>query len=684
MLVSFNWIKEFIDTGLSAEEVANALTMAGLEVEGLEKQDDGDYVLEVNVTPNRPDCLSVLGIARELHAITGMTLKPPPYAIINEALTQFNIEIQDKDLCARYTGRIVKGVKVAESPDWLKTRLERSGIRPVNNVVDATNYVLLELGHPLHAFDLDTLEGGTIKVAVAGKDRKIITIDGVERKLPDDALLIWDGERPVAVAGVMGGLETEVKNSTKNILIESAWFKPQSVRRTSKALGLRSESSYRFERGTDILGLETSLDRTALLINELAGGTVEVKIDVYPVKFSPEPITMRYEKITSLLGVEIPLDEITGILRKLSLEIQQVTQETFVVTAPSFRPDLTMGADILEEVARLYGYGKIPTTMPVTDISSTGRVLDRRIARAKEAMRKEGLNEAINYSFMNENYLDVLKIPEGDNRRKTVRIKNPLRAEDAVLRTMLVPSLIENFLYNFNRGTKDIRLFEIAKVFEDAGGKLPKETLKLCGILFVERKPTLWKESSPDFYQLKGALESLFHMLRAPEPEFRKPTEEPFLHPGKSADIYINGKKAGFTGELSPDILQALDVKTRKSLNLCELDMDLLLSSARGAVTYSQIPRYPAIERDISLVVDEAVQAADIAALIRSYPEEFIENVSVFDTFTGKNIPAGKKSLAFSMRYRSPERTLTDEEVEKIHQKIVKHVTKKTGGEIRA
>jgi phenylalanyl-tRNA synthetase beta chain len=684
MLVSFNWIKEFIDTGLSAEETANALTMTGLEVEGLDKQDDGDYVLEVNVTPNRPDCLSVLGIARELHAITGKTLKPPPYAILNEAPTQFNIEIQDKDLCARYTGRVVKGLKVAESPDWLKTRLERSGIRAVNNVVDTTNYVLLELGHPLHAFDLDTLEGGAIKVAVAGKDQKIITIDGVERKLPEDALLIWDGKRPVAVAGVMGGIETEVRNSTKDILIESAWFKPQSVRKTSKALGLKSESSYRFERGTDVLGLETALDRAALLISQLAGGTVEFKIDVYPVKYSPEPITMRYEKISRSLGTEITHEEITGILGKLDLEIQQVTQETFVVTSPSFRPDLTMDADIMEEVARLYGYGKIPTTMPITDISSTGGVLDRRMARAKDAMRKEGLNEAINYSFMNENYLDVLKIPDKDSRRKTVHIKNPLRAEDAVLRTMLVPSLIENFLYNFNRGTKDIRLFEIARVFEDTGEKLPKETLKLGGISFAERKPNLWKEPSPDFYQIKGALESLFHTLRAPEPEFKKPTEESFLHPGKSADIYLKGKRAGFIGELSPDILENLDVKTKTSLNLCELDMDVLLSSARESVTYSQIPRYPAIERDISLVVDEEVQAADIAALIRSYPGEFIEEVSVFDTFTGKNIPTGKKSLAFSIRYRSPERTLTDEEVEKIHEGIVKHITEKTGGQVRA
>jgi phenylalanyl-tRNA synthetase beta chain len=682
MLVSFEWIKEFINTGMSAEDTAHALTMAGLEVEGLEAQ-DGDHVLEVNVTPNRPDCLSVLGIARELHAITGRPLKLPKRTVKGETPTNFRIEIQDKKLCARYMGRVVRGIKVGESPDWIKQRLDRSDIRSVNNVVDITNYVLLELGHPLHAFDLDTLDGGMIRVAPAGKDQHIVTLDGMDRKLPEEALLIWDGKKPVAVAGVMGGLETEVTNATKDILIESAWFRPQSVRRTSKALGLKSESSYRFERGTDILGLETALDRAALLISQVAGGRVEIKVDTYPAKFKPVSITVKYEKIRKILGADISHAEIIEILKRLDLDIQHVPEDTLVVMPPSFRADLTTDADIAEEVARLYGYDKIPTAFPTANISLTGKAPERLIAEAKEAMRKEGLSEAINYSFMNEKHLDLLRISPKDKRRKCVPIKNPLRAEDAVLRTMLVPSLIENFLYNFFRGMRDIRIFEMARVFEDTGGDLPSEPFKLGGILYTEKKPALWKETSPDFYVLKGVLEALLQRLRVRVCELKKPAGEPFLHPGKSADIYLNGEKAGFIGELSPDILEQLDVKTKISLNMFELNMDVLLSSAQETVTYAPTPKFPAVERDIAIVVDEATEAAKIAGLIRSYPGELTEEVSVFDSFSGGNIPAGKKSLAFSIRYRSAERTLTDEEVETFHQSILKHLTKKTGGEVR-
>jgi phenylalanyl-tRNA synthetase beta chain len=682
MLISFNWLKELIDTGMDADRTAHALTMAGLEIEGIEEH-EGDFVLDVNVTPNRPDCLSALGIARELRAITGKPLKLPPHDIKKESPTQFNIEIKDKDLCARYTGRIVRGVKVGESPDWLKARLESCGIRSVNNVVDVTNYVLLEFGHPLHAFDLDTLQGGTIRVARAGKGQQIITIDGIERKLPEESLLIWDGERPVAVAGVMGGLETEVRDSTTNILIESAWFKPESVRRTSKALGLKTESSYRFERGTDVIGLEAALDRTALLVTQVAGGNVELKIDAYPVKFSPSPITVRYEKINRLLGVDVPRDEVVEILKRLGLELQHVSEETLVVTPPSFRPDITVDADIIEEVARLHGYGNIPTSTPRASIASTGRTKDRRIAAIKESMRKEGFCEAINYSFMNENYLDTLGIPSADPRRKVVGIKNPLRAEDAVLRTMLAPSLVENFLYNFNRGARDVRLFEVARTFQDVGETLPKETLKLCGVMYIEKGPSLWKEASPEFYRTKGALESLFQRIRLTTVEFRKPTEEPFLHPGKSADIYIDGNRIGFVGEVSPDVLEKLDIKTKLVLNLFELDLDALLASAQAALKYSSIPRYPSVERDIALIVEDDVQSADIGALIRAYPSGFIEDVRVFDSFKGGSVPQGKKSLAFSVRYRSSERTLTDEEVEEIHQALVKHLIEKTGGEIR-
>lgn len=683
MLVSYKWLGEFIETGLSPEGMAEALTMAGLEVEGLEEAGD-DHVLEVNVTPNRPDCLSILGIARELHAITSKPLKLPDHEIKKDSRTEFRIEIENKELCSRYTGRIVRGVTVEESPEWLKTRLEVCGIRSVNNIVDITNYVLLEMGHPLHAFDLDTLEGGIVRVASAGKDQRIITIDGVERELPEDALLIWDGSRPVAIAGVMGGLETEVRNSTRNILIESAWFKPVSVRRTSKALGLRTESSYRFERGTDIVGLETALNRAALLVSKIAGGNIEFKVDAYPVKFRPETITLRYAKIRRILGTEVSPEDVVGILKSLELGIQHVSDEILVVTPPSWRPDLTVEADIIEEIARLYGYGRIPTSLPSANIAHKGKRPELFIRDVKEALRKEGLSEAINYSFMNEKYLDLLGIPADDRRRKTIAIRNPLRAEDAVLRTMLVPSLIENFMYNFSRGTRDVRIFEISRVFEDTGDSLPAERRKLGAILYREKKPSLWKETAPDFYILKGALESLFERLNIEAFEFKKPTPEPFLHPGKSAEVFIEGTRAGFIGELSPEIMEKLDVKTRLSLELFEIDMGLLLSSARRYVSYKQIPKFPAVERDLAIVVDESAEAAAIARLIRNFPAEVIEDVLVFDSFTGGTLPSGKKSLGFSIRYRSSERTLTDEEVEALHKELVGHLAEKTGGEIRA
>jgi phenylalanyl-tRNA synthetase beta chain len=681
MHVPLSWLKEFIDIEISADEVAQKLTLAGLEVEAIDYLDD-DYVFEVNVTPNRGDCLSILGIARELSAITGIPLKIPEHEIKAEEDYDFKIEIKDKELCNRYTGRVVKGVTIADSPDWIKTRLEKCGIRAINNIVDITNYVLLELGHPLHAFDLDTLMGNTIRVDVAGENQSIVTLDGVERKLPESALLIWDAERPVAVAGVMGGAETEVTESTKNIFLESAYFKPTSIRRTSKALGLKSESSYRFERGTDIEMLETALDRTAFLIEKIAGGKIGKKIDAYPKKFVPEPVTVRYEKVNRLLGTDIPHEDMLNTLKKLNLDIK-TEKDYFIVTPPSSRSDLKRDADIIEEIARLYGYDRIPTTVPKADITSAGKKTWRHIlSDIKNAMLKEGFHEAVNYSFMNEKYLDILNIPEDDRRRKTIRLKNPLRKEDSLLRTMILPSLVENFIYNFFRGIKDIRIFETSKVFENTGEALPLESLRLGGIYFKEKTPSLWKETAEDFYLVKGALESLFEKLKIKECSF-SPSGEPFLHPGKSADIYIAGERTGFMGALSPEVVERLDVKTKSDILVFELDVDKLLSFIPESLTYTPIPKFPPIERDVALVIDDSIKASEIINLIRAYPTEFIEEVSVFDFYKGSNIPEGKKSLAFSIRYRSKERTLTDEEVETLHKGLIEYLTAKTGGKIR-
>ncbi len=687
MLVSFNWIKEFSDFGLTAVEAAHELTMAGLEVEGLQRAGD-DHVLEVNVTPDRADCLSVLGIARELSAITGKALALPAHGVTDTGKSDFKIELLDAGLCPRYAGRVVRGITVEESPGWMKERLEKCGIRPINNIVDITNYVLLEFGHPLHAFDLDTLKGAAIRVGAAGKAGAFTTLDGVERALPEDALLIWDAERPVALAGIMGGAETEVAGGTRNVFIESAYFDPRSVRRTSRALGLKTESSYRFERGTDIVMLEHSLDRAARLMAELAGGEVEALVEAYPVKFRPASITVNYKNVNRVLGTEIPRKEMAALLKRLDLGVKS-RGDILEAAPPSYRADLAIEADIIEEVARLHGYGRIPTVVPRAEISCAGSQNRRRLmADVKEAVKKEGFHEAVNYSFMNTGYLDLLGIPAYDPRRMCVEIKNPLRKEDSHLRTMLVPSLIENFIHNFSRGIKEIRLFEAARVFTLTTNRppspdtLPRESLRLGGVMFHEAAPSLYRETAEGFYLIKGAVESVLDRLRITEYSFT-PSEEPFLHPGKSADLRIANKKIGYAGVLSPAVKEKLDTKAKQDVLLFELDLEALLQAAPECLTYRPIPKFPAVERDIAIVIEEGVPAAEVTGLIKDFPSEFVSEVSVFDSYRGGGITGGRKSLGVAVTYRSPERTLTDEEVDGIHQKIVEHLVKKTGGELR-
>jgi phenylalanyl-tRNA synthetase beta chain len=676
MLVPLEWIREFIDLDMPVEEVDRTLTMLGLEVEGVEEA-GGDYVLEVNVTPNRPDCLSMVGIARELSAATGRPLKYPPHEVENEKSSALTIETLDRELCPRYAGRVVRGVSAGESPGWMRERIEKCGLRPINSIVDVTNYVLLELGHPLHAFDLGTLRGHEIRVGKAGPDRSFLTLDGVDRALPEDCLLIWDAERPVAIAGVMGGAETEVTEATTDILIESAYFKPESVRRTSKALGLKTESSYRFERGADILGLEAALDRAARLVMEVAGGEAEEKVEAYPEEYKPARIKVGYGKVNRVLGTDLSNEEMLSLLERLGLETD-TGGDFFVVTPPPSRPDLEMDADVIEEIARLYGYGNIPTRLPEAEMSSSDRDASRAfVSEVKEAMARGGFSEAISYSFMNEHYLDILKLPEGDGRRRCVGIKNPLRQEDALLRTTLTPSLIEMFLFNFFRGTRDVRLFEVSRVFEQTDALLPLEPLMLGGVYYSE-KNALWREEAEGFYIAKGAIESLLEALKIGQYAF-VPSAEPFLHAGKSADIEIAGEKAGFIGAISPGIIEHLDLKARPEVIVFELSMDYLMSLRPEALTFAPIPKYPHIERDVALLLDAGVMSSAVMDIIRAYPSDLIEEAAVFDTYQGVGIPEGKKSLAFSIRYRSRERTLTDEEVEAVHQGLIEHIKGGTG-----
>jgi phenylalanyl-tRNA synthetase beta chain len=693
MRASLDWLKDLIDIDIPAHEAAHVLTMAGLEVEGLEEVEGDvvmevgaagkDYVFEVNVTPNRPDCLSLLGIARELSALTGKPIRLPEHSTEEGAPSDFSVEILDEGLCQRYAGRIIRGVRPAESPEWMKKRLEHCGIRAINNIVDITNYVLLEFGHPLHAFDLDTLRGNTIKAGKAGKGAGITTIDGVERSLPEDALLIWDTERPVAVAGVMGGADTEVTASTRDVFLESAWFRPESVRRTSKILGLQTESSYRFERGTDIENLDVALDRAVHLILKTAGGKAERKMDVYPVKFTPAAIRISSRKVNRVLGTDLATSDITGMLEKLDIRIKDATGDGFVALQPSHRPDLQIDIDIIEETARLYGYDRIPTAMPTPEMSAATVSPRHDLLQAvKETLRKEGFHDAVNYSFMNDSYLELLNLPRNDKRRNCVEVRNPLRKEDAHLRTMLLPSLLENYVHNISRGVKDIKLYEAARVFEKTKDTLPTERLSLGAIFSTSKAPSLYSDSTEGFYLIKGALESVLDALRISACSFM-PGSEPYLHPGKSVDISIGKEKIGCLGVVSPEVIERLEVKSTQEVLIFEIDLEKLMPHVPRKISYKPVPRFPAVERDIAIVLDDNIKAADVIRLIEDFSAEVTEEVTVFDSYRGKNIPEGKKSLAFNIRYRLPKRTLTDEEVDGIHKGIVERLLKETSGAIR-
>ena len=614
MRVPYEWIKELVEISATPDEVSERLTMIGLEVEGTESVQN-EIVFEVNVTPNRPDCLSIIGIARELAAAFQAGMKMPPHEIDGlQPMSDYTVEIADTDLCNRYAGRVITDVTIADSPEWIKKRLEQCGIRSINNIVDVTNYMLLEFGHPLHAFDADTLLGkrviiGTPKT-VRGTDirPKFKTLDGAEREIPSDSLLIWDATSPVAIAGIMGGSDTEVTASTKNIFLESAYFAPASIRKTSKRIGLASESSYRFERGTDIEFLEKALDRAALLMRDIAGGTVDQMIDVYPVRYVPEPVEVEYGKINALLGTALADTAIDEILQRLGIPLSK-SGDVVTVSPPAYRRDIRNNWDVAEEIARIFGYNNIPTTVPRTPLSS-GRLDHKaiKLKKIREAMRKSGFNEVINFSFMGGSSLDLLSIQDNDRRRKQVVISNPLSQDSCLLRTTLLTALIANMQYNLDRGMKPIRFFEIARVFEEKSAALPSEELRLGGIFFAEKTPSLWKEEAQGFYVMKGALESLLEELRLSGYTFN-PSSEPFLHQGQSADITVKDSCIGHIGVLAPAVVEKLDLKKMKpEIVVFELNLDFLLSHTPDTIQYCSIPKFPSVERDVALVVDDKIQ----------------------------------------------------------------------------
>jgi phenylalanyl-tRNA synthetase beta chain len=648
-----------------------------------------DFMIEIGLTPNRPDCLSVVGVAREVAAMCDQKLNLPKPEIAESAEkieAQTSVTIEDAEYCPRYAARMIKGVKIGPSPDWMVRRLEAVGMRSINNVVDVTNYVMMELGHPMHAFDFKFLEEGRIVVKRAQQGEKFTTLDDQEHEMIAEDLMICDGKKPVAMAGIMGGLNSEVQDDTEDILLEAAYFKPTAIRRTSKRHGLHTESSHRFERGADIDMIPVALDRAASLIAELGQGEVLAGvIDNYPEALQTPVLELNLSKVKALLDIPVDLQTVQVLLESIGLQVEDGSAaDQLKVTVPSFRPDIEREVDLIEEVARLYGYDDIPVTMPVGTVDA---VVPPKRQQVQNMLRNTivscGFSEAMNYSFYGTDAVEKLGVAEDDPRRQQVKILNPLSEDQAVMRTSLVPSLLETVSRNLAYRSNDLRLFELRPVFLPQAGETCKERLTLTAIACGRRQPEGWAQSAEqiDFYDLKGAVEQLLDAVYVAEIEFSVTEPEPYLHPGKSCRLLQGKKQLGSIGEVHPQVLAAFDID--QPVFLLELDVEALLGIAGDYNKFKPLSRFPDVIRDSALLLDESVSAAEVMDIIHRTKVKFIENAVLFDLYTGKGIPEGKKSLAVRVRYRDLEKTLTEDEVAKGHNKLIKSICHQLGAEIR-
>lgn len=670
MFISYEWLKELTDTRLTPAELRDRLTMVGLAIDAVEEH-NGDAVLDVEVPSNRPDCLSHVGIAREVSVIEKGQMSLPssePPKTEGRSADFTSVEIKDLDLCPRYAARLVRGVKIGPSPDWLVKRLETIGQRPINNVADITNYVLHELGQPLHAFDFEKLGGRRIVVRRANAGEKLKTLDGVERALTNDMLVIADAEKAVALAGIMGGEESEISSQTKDVLIESAYFAPHSIRLTARQLGMDTEASRRFERGADPDGVLRAQQRCVELICALAGGVAtEDAIDVYPQPFSERVIGLREGRITELTSLTVETDEIVRILTGLGFE--RTGDSKFNV--PSWRIDVEQEEDLVEEVARHTGYDKIASELPPTNGSGEYQPAEMQQRSLRRALNAFGFDEAINFSFIQqENRFDLIPWLAGREEHQP-QLANPIIEDAAWMRSTLLPGLLTSLRHNLNHGIRDVRLFEIGRIFSGLGDQqLPQERLVLAllatgGALEENRAQS---ERELDFFDLKGALEAAVDWMNLSPLRFT-PGSARHLRAGQTALIGTgDGKAIGTIGRLAENV--AASYKFRQPVYVLELDLDTLLSGPAKAIQYSPLPRYPSVTRDISLLVNRNVALDEIFAAVNNQHVDDCRSVKLVGTFEGGNIPSSKRSVTLRLEYRSDERTLRDEEVEARHSRL--------------
>ncbi|WNS81767.1 phenylalanine--tRNA ligase subunit beta [Domibacillus sp. DTU_2020_1001157_1_SI_ALB_TIR_016] len=643
-----------------------------------------DAILELSLTPNRSDALSMIGVAYEVAAILGRDVKlpePKPAEADEKASDAVRIQIDAPEDNPLYIARVVKNVKIGPSPLWMQTLLMNAGIRPHNNVVDITNYVLMEYGQPLHAFDLNRVETGEIVVRHAEEGETFTTLDDVERTLSADQLVITNGQKPIALAGVMGGANSEVTEQTVNVLIESAYFNGQTVRAASKAHGLRSEASARFEKGVDPARVQAACDRAAELMAELAEGTV-LSGSVVAGEYAPEPkqVSITLDRLNTRLGTSLTMETVEEIFSRLKFQTE-TNGDTITVTVPTRRADITIPEDLTEEVARLYGYDHIPLTLPEGE-ALPGALSPYQLGRrtVRRYLEGAGFNQAVTYSLTSQKRAAQFALEV----REPVALAMPMSEERAYLRESLLPHLIEAAAYNNARQMGSVALYETGSVYLNEGENVqPKEEERLAGIVTGLWQEHLWQgeKTAVDFFAVKGVIEGIADRLGLTDRlSFQKAAPEGF-HPGRTAAVLLDEQPVGVIGQLHPSLAKEVDIK---EAYLFELKLDVLLNTERSALAYTPIPRFPSISRDIALVVDSATEAASLEAVIKEAGGALLTNVHVFDVYEGDRMEAGKKSVAFALTYMNPEKTLTDEEVTAVHEKVLTALKEKANADLRA
>jgi phenylalanyl-tRNA synthetase beta chain len=712
MRVPYGWLREYLEADIAAEDLAQALTMGGLEVEEVREwtSEDGqatDLVLCTKVTANRGDLLSMIGVARHAAAVLGTTWRLPeiPWALVADPVVgatqaadgRVTIELADISGCPRYSALLMEGLAMQPSPAWLAHRLEAAGMRPLSQVIDCTNYVMLELGQPLHAFDYDLLRAGHIIVRRATAGEQMQTLDRQERALTPEDLLITDPHGPIALAGVMGGSSTEVSPSTARVLMESAHFDPTTIRKTSLRLGLSSEASYRFERHVDPNGTLRAIARVTDLILATCGGQVVGQaLDACAEDFAPRRLLLRPERCNAVLGTDLPATEMARCLRAIGCEVQEAP-EGLQVAVPRLRWDIEREVDLIEEVIIVHGYEQLPLTVPGR-LSQSGLLTrrQREVRRVGEILRECGLNETLSFSVGCPADLDRIALPADAPERTMLGLRNPMIDTQTHLRTTLIPALLEACETNVRQRVTDVALYEVNKVFQPVAGQaLPEEPLRVAGVLMGSTATSDWQETSPsgkvggprepDFHHIKGIVEQLCDGLGVAGVSFVRPDHpHPTLHPGRCASLLIEGEPAGVLGEVASPVQQAYDLPAK--VYLFELDLERLLAAACEHKPYRQLPRFPALLRDLAFVCadDEAHAAARLQELILAAGGETLREVQAFDLFVSpERLGAGMKNLAYRLTFRAADRTLTDAEVDELVERVKASVAARTEAKFR-